>query len=127
MGSVLGIRQQRWVAEKLGKMIRRRGEIVDDVQFEERKEKCRGCVHFGEVMPLPGLSFDEGCTLCGCPIETKARMKVLMRLQKNVGEALTAREIITSPLTGEHLFPDVVKCSNHKVNDFWEEVDKKYK
>jgi hypothetical protein len=125
MGNVLGLAQRRWVAEKLGKLIRRRGELVEDSHYEARREKCEACDHYGEVMPLPGLFF-MGCTICSCPLETKCRMKVLMRTPELHGTPLSVKEIIMNPTTGEHLRPEVVRCSNHLEIDFWKEVDNNY-
>jgi hypothetical protein len=47
---------------------------VSDAQFKERVAVCMGCPHMGKVRPLPTLEFNEGCTLCHCPLATKARL-----------------------------------------------------
>ena len=118
MGHVLGIDHKRYILKVIGRVIRRRGEIVEDRHYEARKKICEGCDHYGEVMPLPDIWFD-GCTLCGCPCETKCRMKTIMRKETSIGSPLSVKEIITNSITGEHLRPEVVRCSNHKVNGSW--------
>jgi len=47
---------------------------VSDEHFNERVEVCKGCKHIGKVEPLPNLVFSEGCTLCSCPLVTKAKL-----------------------------------------------------
>jgi hypothetical protein len=47
---------------------------VSDNQFNERVAVCKGCPHLGKVQPLPTLEFNEGCTLCHCPLITKAKL-----------------------------------------------------
>jgi len=55
---------------------------VSDEQFNERVSVCTGnnpihsvrCPHLGKVKPLPTLEFNEGCTLCHCPLITKAKL-----------------------------------------------------
>lgn len=62
-----------WIRDTLFDLIREGGVLVPDEVYNTRVEACKGCSHFGTVKPLPLISAD-GCTLCGCPLETKARM-----------------------------------------------------
>ena len=50
------------------------GSLVDDATFQKRKEICQSCDKFGKVKPLFFVELD-GCTICGCPIETKGKTK----------------------------------------------------
>lgn len=49
------------------------GSLVDDVEFERRKEICEGCESVGLVW-IPGGEV-RGCLECGCPLDTKLRAK----------------------------------------------------
>jgi hypothetical protein len=62
-----------WFRDTLFDLIREGGTLVPVEVYDKRVEACKGCPHFGIVNPLPLISAD-GCTLCGCPLETKARM-----------------------------------------------------
>ena len=62
-----------WVQENLFELIRKGGKLVSDEVYDKRVSACRGCIHVGTVHPIPGIEA-EGCTLCGCPLETKAKM-----------------------------------------------------
>lgn len=62
-----------WIKNTLFDLIREGGTLVSDEVYEKRATACKGCIHFGEVEPLPKI-VAPGCMLCGCPLETKARM-----------------------------------------------------
>lgn len=62
-----------WIRNTLFDLIREGGTLVPDEVYKARSEACKGCPYFGTVNPLP-LITAEGCTLCGCPLETKGRM-----------------------------------------------------
>lgn len=62
-----------WIQENLFELIRKGGKLVSDEVYNERVKACKKCPHIGIVHPLPGIEA-EGCTLCQCPLETKAQM-----------------------------------------------------
>lgn len=48
--------------------------FVTDDQYNERIEVCSGCPHKGFV-DLPLVQSVPGCTLCGCPLSTKPKVR----------------------------------------------------
>lgn len=62
-----------WYQDTLFELIKMGGSLVTDEHFEARVAACRKCPYVGQVTPLPKIKA-EGCTLCGCPLDTKARM-----------------------------------------------------
>lgn len=59
------------------------GELVERPVYEHRKNICDGCEKKGAVNVL-GLAF-EGCTVCGCPFDTKLWMeKVVNKIHQTV-------------------------------------------
>ena len=47
------------------------GSLVNDVEYERRRQICDNCESAGTVW-IPGGSA-PGCTECGCPFATKLR------------------------------------------------------
>lgn len=56
--------------------------FVTEEQYQNRLTICRTCPHVGQVDVL-GKQF-EGCTLCGCPLETKMRTKTYLHATKGI-------------------------------------------
>ena len=50
----------------------RSGKRASSSVYRKRMAICSNCVYKGTVNVL-GMTFD-GCTACGCPFDTKARM-----------------------------------------------------
>lgn len=115
-----------FAAKVISRMIRNNCELLDDnsEQFRERVKVCMSCPHFGIVNPLPTVKL-HGCTICNCPVVTKAKVKVMMRPIESVGESLNTKEVIFAPLVGKNFVPEVVRCSD-KSKDRWSSVDLKY-
>lgn len=65
---------KEFLKEAFTKAIKLGQEQVSDEQFNERVNICMDCPHMGAVRPLPTLEFSEGCTLCHCPLATKAKL-----------------------------------------------------
>ena len=82
---------------------KRLGVLTTEQNYLERLKICGSCPYKGKVQPLPTMELD-GCTLCGCPFETKAKMKKDFSTEKGF-------YIITCP---------------HPDGNKWEEVDKKF-
>jgi len=96
-----GIKFQKAVWETTKKGILKGGPHVSEKQYQERLSKCEGCEYSGTVYPLGTKEISEsGCTVCGCPFVTKAKML----------------KIGASP----------IKCP-HPEGNKWETVDQKYK
>lgn len=70
-----------WVIDRLGDVIRAGGELVSSEQYESRINICQGCPYKGQVKPLPLVSA-EGCTICGCPLRTKAKTRTHFSKEK---------------------------------------------
>lgn len=115
MGDVLA---KRWVAKVMAQLIALGGTTVSNDVFEKRKKACESCEFYGEVPAMVGVAL-MGCTICKCPVETKCRMKVLMRLVENHGKPLTKKEILFNSVFGVHLRPEVVRCSDFDNIDRW--------
>lgn len=86
---------QQFVFDNLASLIAEGGEAVDQKTFEFRKSICSQCPYFGEVIiSTPITSFKmPGCTKCGCPTATKARLKTMKRLKGNAEVPLSAKEL----------------------------------
>lgn len=110
----------------ISRMIKNGSEMLSDdsPEYIEKVSACIACPYFGEVYPAPRLKL-HGCTICKCPVVTKAKTKVLMRPADKVGESLDAKEIITTRLVGGDFVPEVVRCSD-KTNNRWAGIEKKY-
>ena len=64
------------------KAVRLGGKLATEAEYQRRKAICDECPHKGRVNV--GFQY-EGCTVCGCPFETKLRLDwhVLNGLEKN--------------------------------------------
>lgn len=82
-----------WVKDKLIEHLFKGSTFVAEGIYEERKAICHGCDKFGTVHPLPLLSL-PGCTICGCPLETKGKLESFLRLEENLGKPVTLLELI---------------------------------
>ncbi len=71
----------KWVTESINRMVALGGERVSEAEYLERVEICKNCEFWGKVSPLPFIELD-GCTLCGCPTETKPRFKNYFSVSK---------------------------------------------
>jgi len=69
-----------FVESTILKIVQLGGSLTDDATFEKRSEVCRQCPNFGKVYVL-GIEL-EGCTLCGCPLETKGRTNSFFSLTR---------------------------------------------
>lgn len=71
---------EREAKKILTKFVRAGGQEVSEAEYEARVNTCRTrqngnpCEFLGPVNAA-GIVFSEGCILCGCPLETKARMQ----------------------------------------------------
>lgn len=63
------------------KWIEKGGTLVDEEVAEERKAICDACPKKGMVNPVPG-EFYEGCTVCGCIIESKVKADIVFNFRK---------------------------------------------
>jgi len=84
------------IVDSLISLIKGGSKLVPAELKEKRLAICKTCDNVGIVEPLP-LMKCEGCTLCGCPLET------ITSIDKNV-------------LLGKAL------CKANK----WDEIDKQY-
>lgn len=111
---------QQFVFDNLSSLIAEGGEAVDQKTFEQRKAICAGCPLFGEVtITTPITSFKmPGCTKCGCPTATKARMKTIKRLKGNEDKPLSAPELGQKAL-GIGDFELVTITCPHPEGDKW--------
>lgn len=90
--------------------LKRGGKLADKKQVEERLKVCSGCEKKGTVEPLPLVKM-EGCTVCDCPLATKARFTEIP-----VDGEVTAKKLLLS--NGNQ----IVKCPLNK----WAKIDQKY-
>jgi ribosomal protein L37E len=111
---------QQFVFDNLASLIAEGGEAVDQKTFEHRKSVCAACPLFGEVtITTPITSFKmPGCTKCGCPTATKARMKLMKRLKGNAEVPLSASELGQKAL-GIGEFELVYITCPHPDGDKW--------
>lgn len=63
-----------WVINMINTGLRYGGEQVTEDHYQARADICKGCDYIGEVL-LPDFSKVQGCTLCGCPTQTKPRWR----------------------------------------------------
>ena len=126
--------QQKYVTRMLTRLIKKAGQLVKPEHKDERLGVCRGCPNIGAVtvsMSIAGRSkkvrFDEGCTLCGCPLATKTMMKTLMRDPEKTDKPYTPSELVRSQFTNKEYIETINKCTDAKNgNDRWKAVDQKY-
>lgn len=111
---------QQFVFDNLTSLIAEGGEGVDAKTYKLRKEICSTCPFFGEVtITTPVTSFKmPGCTKCGCPTATKARMKTIKRLKGNAEIPLSASEL-TQKALGIGDFELVHIVCPHPDGDKW--------
>lgn len=95
---------KEWARRRVVDMILDGGELVPADEYKARMLICNGCPKMG-LVKVKGLEFQEGCTVCGCPLETKARMKQI----NNV--------VLQKILNTEHIF-----CP-HPEGDKWAEIN----
>ena len=69
-----------FVESTILKIVQLGGTLTDDATFEKREQVCRQCPNFGKVYIL-GIEL-EGCTICGCPLETKGRTNSFFSLTR---------------------------------------------
>jgi hypothetical protein len=99
---------QEWAKDMLYKQVMNGSELVTYENYLDRMDVCKGCKYNGIVdVPLVGIK-DNGCTKCGCPFATKARIKT-----------------VVNPITQTILNTETVECT-HEDGNKWEDVDKKY-
>jgi len=99
-----------WITDKLVEHLFKGSEFVTNEQFEERKTICHGCPSFGRVEPIPLLVL-PGCTICGCPLDTKGKLKSFLRLEENVGEPVTMLELIEAIRSDDaNYIREIVTC-----------------
>lgn len=63
---------KNFLIDFLGNIVRCGGTVASEEHTQARKDICKGCDKYGMVRPLP-LLITKGCTLCGCPIQTKTK------------------------------------------------------
>lgn len=118
---------REWALQNLAKVVRAEGELVSEEQAQERLSVCWGCKYHGIVRPVPGIET-MGCTLCGCPDETKPHMKSILR-KKGAKDAITISEIIELKTTGKfyksEYTQEPIRCPHPEENK-WEDIDEKY-
>ncbi len=103
-----------WIKNKLLEHLFKGSEFVTPEQFEERKQICNGCDRFGKVEPIPHLIL-PGCTVCGCPLETKGKLKSFLRLEENLGTSVTMLELIQAISSDDSQYiRETVTCDLHK-------------
>jgi hypothetical protein len=105
-----------FVSDQIVSWLSKGGKLVDDATFEKRINACAGCPYKGKVMPVPGLKMD-GCTICKCPLQSKARMLEIQRLPEKLGESLSAGELAKIKL-GAETVSEKVNCP-HPEADKW--------
>lgn len=74
---------KEFIKETFLKWQEKGGELASDETYQARLSACknlngkgRPCEYFGGVT-VCGVYFKEGCQVCGCPADTKFRMKSL--------------------------------------------------
>lgn len=93
-----------WAKTTLYETIKKGGKLVPQEQGDARVEVCKGCEKYGKVEPLPGI-ISDGCTVCGCPSDTKPYML----------------NYIT--LTGKKL----IECPHPTEGNKWKVIDEQFK
>lgn len=103
-----------WVTDKLLEHLFKGSEFVEPEQFEERKAICHGCDRFGRVEPVP-LVVLPGCLECGCPLDTKGKLKSFLRLEENLGKSVTMLELIEAISSDDSQYiRETVTCDLNK-------------
>lgn len=105
----------KFIKDAILQVVANGGELVDKNEEMRRRYICSGCPYFGDVQPLPILKM-KGCIRCGCPIDTKAKVKRVVRM-KDAGDNLSAKEIAKIMVSGETEMRDVT-CP-HPDGDKW--------
>jgi len=59
----------KYITDSVINLLKNSSKLVPTELKEQRLAICNGCENKGIVEPLP-LMKCEGCTLCGCPLET---------------------------------------------------------
>ena len=104
----------RWVTQQLLEHLFKGSVLLNPEQFEERKQICQGCDRFGNVEPIPYLIL-PGCLECGCPLDTKGKMKSFLRLEENLGTSVTMLELINAIRSDDNQYiRETVTCDLHK-------------
>lgn len=108
-----------WWQEKVFEMVRSSGVQTTEEHYEERRKRCEGCPYFGQVEVKELRIKADGCTVCGCPIETKGRMI----------KHKSAKEAFTHPFEPSKWLVET-KCAGEEkgLNDAgrWSDIDAKY-
>ena len=106
------------------------GSGVSPDHKTERINECRLCPHIGQVQVRflgQSLPFDEGCTLCGCPLDSKAGMDTIMREPDSLDRSVSPSELIKSLITNKQYVPQKVRCTDYKNGiDRWKAIDRKH-
>lgn len=106
-----------FILKNLSELIADGGVPVDEKVFLKRKSICEACPYFGQVTPVPGISV-KGCTLCGCPLQVKARMEKIQRLVDKGDTPLTPMEL-AQKATGLGEFELVFITCPHPEGNKW--------
>lgn len=105
-----------FISDQIVAWLSKGGKLVDDATFKKRVNICSDCPYKGMVMPVPIVKM-EGCTICKCPIKSKARMLEIQRLPEKVGESLSEAELVKIKL-GAKTVTEKVSCP-HPEGDKW--------
>jgi len=124
MATVLD-KAKSWAARKILNAVLVGAKTVPLDQAEARKAICRKCPYIGTVEPVYGIAM-EGCTICGCPLATKAHYLQIPRLAEHKGEPLSIDELLEMKRASkdiELVLEDVI-CPD-EVNR-WAAIDSSY-
>jgi hypothetical protein len=118
---------KKWLFKKLMKAALAGCQPVELENKEARIAICKKCPYFGTVKPINGLKL-PGCTICGCPIDTKAALRTVPRLYE--GEPLTITEVLE--MQKQKVFqPDKIEMEEvicpHPEGNRWSEIDSYFK
>ena len=70
----------------------------------------------------------EGCKLCECPLDTKARMLDIYRIEGRENDSLTEQEVGTVNMYKKMGLPPPKKYKKVEITcPKWADIDKKYK
>lgn len=111
---------QNYVFETLQSLINEGGEAVEIEEYNKRKAICLKCSFYGEVkIDLPTMTLKlDGCTICGCPTATKAKLKTIKRLSNKKEEPITGSELIQKALNMGEFELVLITCP-HPEGDKW--------
>lgn len=102
-------------------------QTVEPENKRARIDKCKKCPYFGTVEPAKGIRMN-GCTVCGCPLETKASLKEIPRLY--AGEPITVSELAEMQkqklADSSKIEMELVDCP-HPDGSQWQEIDSQFK